>query len=838
MIYNLVPIALAMQQASLAQQDEIRSHSEKEISELNDQHQHKTAEILQQLDAKRDHLQALSVERASLSGKRYFEEEIKALKSSVEQSNLEIRQIEIENENLRNQIKAKQEELEIKSSARRESFSHSRERSDEKIKALSEKTREIDRKLSNSKDSFYGWLNEHYPSWEDTIGKVCDEHVLFHLDLNPSLSTTDTPSFYGIELELEEIGRTVKTVADYEQEKATIALEIKQAEAGIRELSAQLETVLDKLQKNTLSAVKGLKISLEENAYSLEQSRKRGEKAKSDLDALEEKAEAEKIAAIEQINHHIAEATEAVRIAREQLEATEADHQAQVKALKNIRTQKLQAVKEEANSAVLKIKEEIEEKKVNTDHRLNETKTRQNEELAGKGADTARLSTIEQELVSIRKELRFIEDKRDAVSDYRKDKRELFNKVGEFHQQKNVQQDLLQQETQRYASLKADKERKIAQKQEVINSLSATISAIQEDLQEFQTFTGTDCYKYLSQLFQEPPARDKPLKTELSGVRLIRELSNTFYDGINKINQLKEAVTKFLGHFSVNNIFNFRTGLIENEEYLQFATDLHDFMEEDKIAQYEKRVNTRFSDIIRLIGQETTTLVSKEGEIQKVISRINKDFESKNFVGAIKKIELRLEESANRIVLILKEIKAFNDEHAMNLGEQNLFSSQHQDTNNKKAIDLLRLLLQEIHNLKRNAISLSDSFELKFRIIENNNDTGWVENLSNVGSEGTDVLVKAMINIMLLNVFKDWASKNSQDFKLHCMMDEIGKLHPSNVRGILKFANDRNILLINGSPTENDALAYRHIYKLAKDQNSVTKVKRILTQHSSHEVTA
>ena len=37
---------------------------------------------------------------------------------------------------------------------------------------------------------------------------------------------------------------------------------------------------------------------------------------------------------------------------------------------------------------------------------------------------------------------------------------------------------------------------------------------------------------------------------------------------------------------------------------------------------------------------------------------------------------------------------------------------------------------------------------------ENDNDTNWVEKLSNVGSDGTDILVKAMVNIMLINVFK------------------------------------------------------------------------------------
>lgn len=146
------------------------------------------------------------------------------------------------------------------------------------------------------------------------------------------------------------------------------------------------------------------------------------------------------------------------------------------------------------------------------------------------------------------------------------------------------------------------------------------------------------------------------------------------------------------------------------------------------------------------------------------------------------------------------------------------------------AVDLLKQLVKEIIRSKRDYISLSDSFELKFRVIENYTDTGWVEKISNVGSEGTDILVKAMINIMLLNVFKEGASKRFKDFKLHCVMDEIGKLHPGNVRGLLKFANDRNILLINGSPTENDAMAFRHIYKLEKDSKAMTKVKRIISR--------
>ena len=53
----------------------------------------------------------------------------------------------------------------------------------------------------------------------------------------------------------------------------------------------------------------------------------------------------------------------------------------------------------------------------------------------------------------------------------------------------------------------------------------------------------------------------------------------------------------------------------------------------------------------------------------------------------------------------------------------------------------------------RRRLALADTFKLEFRVKENDNDTGWVEKIANVGSDGTDILVKAMVNIMLINVW-------------------------------------------------------------------------------------
>ena len=144
------------------------------------------------------------------------------------------------------------------------------------------------------------------------------------------------------------------------------------------------------------------------------------------------------------------------------------------------------------------------------------------------------------------------------------------------------------------------------------------------------------------------------------------------------------------------------------------------------------------------------------------------------------------------------------------------------------------MLLQFVKSLNdeptRNTLKLSDVFRLQFRVQENDNDTGWIDKISNVGSEGTDVLVKAMVNIMLINVFKTQASRKFGEFKLHCMMDEIGKLHPKNANGILKFANSRNIYLVNGSPTTQSVSEYRYTYLLEKNAKSQTVVRPLMTR--------
>ena len=422
-------------------------------------------------------------------------------------------------------------------------------------------------------------------------------------------------------------------------------------------------------------------------------------------------------------------------------------------------------------------------------------------------------------------ELKYIEEHRRLVFEYHHDKEEFFDREDEFKAQKKLVMEKLQQLSEKY-QLRRQKY------QNVLNSVGKELSErfseknhIDEELQKADRFAHDEklCPPILAEGHENQTLRS-PGQTveELTGIIVSRQ---------SRQNQFKGCVNVFKGNFSAKNTFHFRMELNLDDDYLAFANNLDDFLVNNMIEEYRRRTSERYVDILARISKDMGELTRHESDVHKVINDINNDFRERNFAGVIKLIALQSVPSADKMVQLMKRIKDFHDENQFAMGELNLFSSANRDDVNQKAVDyLLDFMKSLLDNPQRQLLSLSDLFQLKFRIIENDNDTGWADKLSHVGSEGTDTLVKAMVNIMLINVFKEKVSRKFGDFRIHCMMDEIGKLHPQNVKGILDFANARNILLINSSPTTYNVSDYRYTYLLSKDGKSQTVVHPLISQ--------
>jgi len=821
---------LQLREQSAQEKDAARKWLDIVVNETRNNNKQAVQQAREALDLQQQQLQKEFIRKEATKHQRFFEDEIVETQQNISDLLLSTQQAEQQNKHLKNKIETLTKQWELDETATKQAQERQVEKLQENISSHQAQMNDITGKLERSEKALYGWLNQNQPGWEETIGKVCSEEVLFSHDLAPEKAAA-AGSFYGVNINLEEVNVRVKTLAEYETEKAQLVKSIAKLQKQLQTLQQEETDKLDKIRKKYQPLIKEAKDSGMELTYKLEQETNHLEQAKLHKKDLEIKASDASREALAKVDEAIFAAQDMLLQLQEALNATEQEVNKQVKAKEREHDRKITAIETLLKTNIVQIDKAIIDNKQAYQTQKEEVTIRQQDELAGNGVDTTRTAAIAERLQTVATELTYIERMRDVVTEYKKDKRELIDKADEAKNKKVLLEQQYGNETEKHRLQKANFMAEIAAVDDAALQIKGQLIQAEEDHKAFEQFRVTDAYLTIEAAYKE--VKDLH-KTEKRSKTLIDDINRNYYNGIKRLDDLKDATNKFLGNFSPQNIFNFTTGLVHKTEYQQFAEQLNEFVSNSKIEEFEKRVNERFATIIHSLGKETGILMSKGGEIQSVINNINKDFDNKNFVGAIKKIELRLDESANKVVQLLLHIKRFNDEHSFDIGGMNLFSSIDSDAKNRKAVDLLKQLGKAITEYKKDVIALSDSFELKFRIEENQNDTGWVEKLSNVGSEGTDVLVKAMINIMLLNVFKEGASKRFKDFRLHCMMDEIGKLHPNNVKGILQFANDRNILLINGSPTETNALDYRHIYKLEKDSGRFTKIKRIISNYAAN----
>lgn len=812
--------------------DKTTKEFSKKTADLREDHKQAIEFLRADWEAKKQNTNSLKINKERIRHTRFFEEEILKLEQELQTIQNKIRQLPIDKNNAGEQIKTIQKQWELDEQNLHKNFERDKEKIDAQLTDLNAKITNIESYIFSSKDSLFVWLNENYPDWDKTIGKVIDEKdVLFNTSLNPRFKEK-SENFYGIEIDLNEVNKTVKTVADYEFDKKSLSTQIQDLKQSISDLSQQLEVDSEKLKKKYQPKIREQKDLIREIDYNLEQSKNKQSETSIKLNELKAKAQSERARQLEMVEANITEAVENAKVAELKVRVAEEESNKAIKAKEKERDKIIEAEKDSKDKVLIEIEAAIKSKITEIDTQKAEIQNRKNKELSDKGADTKRLNEINSKLKDIETKLNFIESNRPLVERYRYDKEQYLDKVNDFKQQKQQLDKQLELENSKYEKQHNEIANELSAIQSIVQELDNKLKYIQEDVSLFDEFQNSECFKSITEYFG---ILNLNLSTEKRVKILIDEVKSIHYEKLHKRkDELRNTATDFLGKFSESNIFKFKKVIPNESALLAFAEMLSDFVEERKIERIEKEVNERFAFIVSTIGTETGNLLAQSGEIQKIITKINNDFVERESIGAgvIKKIELKVEDSKNEIVQLLLMIKKFNDENTLEFGEPNLFSSGNQEKKNKDAVDLLKQFVKKINDVKRDFISLSDSFELKFRIEENQNDTGWVEKLSNVGSEGTDTLVKAMVNIMLLNVFKESVSKRFKDFRLHCMMDEIGKLHPTNVRGILKFANERNILLINGSPIENDALAFSHIYKLHKDSESITKVNLIITQHA------
>lgn len=686
------------------------------------------------------------------------------------------------------------------------------------------KIAEINGLLNRTKGSLYEWLEENKRDWEQNIGKVVnEENVLYQTGLHPQKD--DGTSLFGVKLDLIDLPLSVRKPTQLKEERDELELKLRSLQTDKKALTEQQEKLMNELKRRVAPKMRKLR---EQKSYHETELRVIPQKQKA-LKLKQEdyaaKAQQEKEERAKQLNTRLQEVALRRAAADTNLDKIQAEKQKQLTA----EDKRYQKAKDENirlhEHRVAEIKADIKQQEKKAEEQLLLLQQQENEELRGRGADTRMVDECKASIKMTEAELKYIDAHRRIVFAYQRDREELFDHEEEFKTRKKLITDKLQQLNEKYDLRKQKHNEALASLGKELAERKDEKRLLDENLQKAENFAHDEklCPPMLAEAKERQTLRTPGQAVdELTGIIVSRQKS---YD------KLKGAVNLFKGNFTTKNTFNFRMELTLDDDYLDFANNLEDFLTYNKIEEYRRRTSERYVDILARVSKEMGDLTRHESDVDKVIHDINNDFRERNFAGVIKLIALQPVPSADKMVLLMKRIKEFNDENQYAMGELNLFSTANRDEVNEKAVEyLLDFMKSLVDNPQRRYLTLSDLFLLQFRIVENDNDTGWVDKLSHVGSEGTDTLVKAMINIMLINVFKGKVSRKFGDFRIHCMMDEIGKLHPQNVKGILDFANARNILLINSSPTTYNVSDYRYTYLLDKDSKSQTVVHPLISQ--------
>jgi hypothetical protein len=432
--------------------------------------------------------------------------------------------------------------------------------------------------------------------------------------------------------------------------------------------------------------------------------------------------------------------------------------------------------------------------------------------LLSNGVDTQRLSSIQSMIKLLDNDIKKVQSYQEIITLYKRDKEELFKHLSQ-------KEKLLKKTKEELSLLEISfKKEKIADKniydtqQTSIHNYEKEIILLNHDLEQLHNFEQNSSFAELLTwgiVYQENSDTEK-LSALISIINQEKENYKNIENTILKQTRLLYPL--------FDNTLNIQRDLDD----LVSAYNLKTFYEENSIIYYQEFLGDELSHIIKSIVDDYSSFITAQGDIERLIKKISKLFEQID-IGVIEMLSLRYSLGTNKILEIFSAINSEQEENPFGY-TKSLFS---QNENNQTMILLLQKLIENIEYNAKDEIYIEESFNLSFRVVENGNDSKYVESLDMIGSNGTDVLVKSMIYIAMLHIFKEQTTKKPIQF--HVVLDEIGILSQRYLKELIQFANLKDILFINGAPDEKLIGTYKRV-NLISNHNNISIAQELIIQ--------
>ena len=801
----------------------------KKDAELKQKREDALTDLNAEVTSKQIEFNELKAEEKVIRNTRFYENEIKAQETEL----AELRAINYKNKSERaiktNLVQTNQKEWENLEQKLKTASAHQIQKTNNEIIRVKNEIKAIEEKLNVQHDALYGYLEKNVKDWHTTIGKVVNEDLLFRTDLDPKIIADKAFSLYGVTLKLDDVKVVSKTIEEYQFEKNERNAIIRDLEESLNQFqtSNNEEKMLaaDKFGKQLGELKEDLKVL----NYSLELADKREKKLILEIEDWKQRASTEIEQSLSGNKQKINIIEEELAILNKKKNNLLNDFNTQFDKLKIFNDERLADLKGRQETEISEL--EVEKKNQVKEYEEKETQLSSEKEsnFKEKGVDSKEIKRIDARIKELQDALKEIEQYSQVVNDYLKDKRDIFDKLPDFIQKK--------EEYVKTANDLSTELEEIARKYNIKRmELNKQKRAFDEELIEFN-----NGINYFTKNFRETPVYNKyvdiieraePKKTNYSVMDLCTQLLKNDSHFNEEYGAFQRYVNEFAGKFRLENHFNF---VIRNDasqgEYERFAQNLRSFINEAKIELSIAETATQIGLVTDSIATKVKELSGQKDKIQHIITLIAEDFKKAEFEESklIEFIKIRLEDSENKVYKLLKRIQEFREENGLVYNE-GLFNTDFATHKNKeisnRAVKLLEQLRSAIKEQEQEEIRLQDLFELRFNIKEGMNETGWTHKIDSIGSTGTDILVKAIIYITLLHVFiKESSHRNSTDFKVHCIIDEVGQISAHYLRELLRFAKNRNIMMINGLPNKSGLEAhYKYTYQFRREENNNVRI--------------
>jgi len=698
----------------------------------------------------------------------------------------------------------------------------------------------LEQKVNFKKDSFISFLQENNHPNKNILFSIVKDEILISTTLNPVMKNENSNSLFGIDIDIEEI-------IDIDKLK----LDLKTFKEELLNLESEYENLKKYIESENSKELK----SIEKNRSRCRETIISNDKSISKLDGeingflnakevIIENLVQLKEKKLKEIRDKISEYIDRIEKGNLKVQEIEKKFKSDIdeqKVQNELAIKKLSQNYESNLGLILKQIEDIENYKRDSLELIEENKLTMLEE---NGVSKEKIKALSIEIEKLIKRIEKISSYKDIVDDYKSIKKNLLDNFEEYQRDKKIDDEKKSELTKNYKSDKKRWDDICKTYLDAILKLQKESENFKLDLEKYKSFESKN-----SELIQIVKLETKIFEKLQKNSTLFRDDSIVnFLINFSEIEKKIITLTKILSQ----DIKTFQDGINSKEafslyvnkndsdsEILNVSKSFYDFIDKKIIDSIITESKKTFSMQINKVIQDINELEKDTSIIRENITNINSELKNLDDIEVIREFSMKADSSDNIVLVTLANLQNIYEKYEISSDDFGigLFSFDEKDKGNKKAdleiFEALKELSNAIIDSNSSKIEIQDCFVLKFKVDENNNKGEWSETLDGVGSEGTDVIVKIMINVALLSLLKKKTIVN--DVNLFCLIDEIGKLHPQYLAKLLKFANKKGIYFINGVPTDMLVGMYKSHYKLKKDTKGITSAVRVLYKNYKAE---